>query len=302
MQRQLTLTQQIEMNDKIDHFLLEEILLIVQNNQVLPMVSCWGHEKLKIDKADEIFLKKIMLSVNALIKANALRRNYEKIKDSLIEEIEKDPTIIGTNIDILFNKVDAFILIEGFFVQIKTALDLLAQSLKTIYGKEFHTWEKKDKLCGMKIVSGLSNNLSNDIKPHAKKIIDLISFHAEAITRIVTHRDDTVHYGKLNKVQGFRFSVQQKKVIAPLILITDHESAYVNDYMLEVLKYISEFIQEFIITLLSNLINDMKIAKKSDGTWGWKSDSGKDINGVFVASSSTPKKTLEPMVNTLGSF
>lgn len=281
MQSQLTLTQEIAINDEIDHLLLEEILLIVQNTQVLSVVSYWGHEKLSIDKADELFLKKIILSINSLVKANALRRNYIKIKNYLIEEIKVDPIIVGTNVDILFNKVDAIILIEGFFVQIKTSLDLLAQSLKPIYGREFKTWKRKNNLSGMAIADTLATSIKDDIKPNAKPVIELIKHHAESIARIIARRDDTVHYGKLNKVQGFRYSVQQNKVFPPLILVTDTKSAYVDEYMQEVLEYISDFVQEFIITLLSNLLPDMKIAKHTDGKWGWVSGKDEEIKGVF---------------------
>ncbi|MFA6239272.1 MAG: hypothetical protein WC635_18180 [Bacteriovorax sp.] len=270
MQTQLTLTQEIEIVDDIDKFLLEDILLIVQNTQILEIVKYWGHEQLKIDKTEELFLKKILLSVNALVKANALRRNYHKVKDILIEDVKKDSTIQDTRIDMLFNKVDAFILIEAFFGQIKTSLDLLAQSLKPIYGQEFHTWERKNDISGMKIVDVLSRNLNNNIKPHAEAVSNLIKDNAESITKIVAHRDSTVHYGKLKNVQGFRYSVSKKEVYPPIILVAENETAYVHEYMDEVLKYISEFIQLFIITLLSNLINDMVIAKNMNGEWGWR--------------------------------
>lgn len=270
MQTQLTLTQEIEIVDDIDKFLLEDILLIVQNTQILEIVKYWGHEQLKIDKTDELFLKKILLSVNALVKANALRRNYHKVKDILIEDVKKDSTIQDTRIDMLFNKVDAFILIEAFFGQIKTSLDLLAQSLKPIYGQEFHTWERKNDISGMKIVDVLSRNLNNNIKPHAEAVSNLIKDNAESITKIVAHRDSTVHYGKLKNVQGFRYSVSKKEVYPPIILVAENETAYVHEYMDEVLKYISEFIQLFIITLLSNLINDMVIARNMNGEWGWR--------------------------------
>ena len=281
MDTQLTLTEAIEINDEIDRLLLEEILLIAQNNQILPLVSYWGYQKLKIDNADEKFVKSIMLSINSLVKANALRRNYVKRKDDLIEEIKKDKAIAGTNIDMLFNKVDAFILIEAFFGQIKTSLDLLAQSIKPIYGREFHTWEKKRGLSGMTIADTLSVSIKAEIKPNAKPIVDLIKRHAESITKIVAHRDDTVHYGKLKNVQGFRYSVKTKEVMPPLIKIDENSAAYVDEYMMEVLKYISDFVQGFIVTMLSNLLPDMNVAKHKDGHWGWVNDNGGEITGVF---------------------
>lgn len=269
MDPQLTLTQEIEINDSIDKFLLEEILLIVQNRDTSALVSYWGHEKLKIDKGDEFFFKKIFLSVNALIKANALKRNYVKIEEELLEKLKSDPDNKKTNIDVLFNKVDAFVLAESFFSQIKSALDLLAQSLKPIYGIEFHTWGKKKDISGQVIIDALSNNLNKNLKSHAFPLIDLINCHGQYLTKIINHRDSSIHYGKLTKVQGFRYSVSMNKVIPPLILISKSESAYLHEYLEEVLKYIADFTQEFLIVILSNLLPDMKIAKRSDNTWGW---------------------------------
>jgi hypothetical protein len=269
MDKQITLTQEIEIVDDIDKAISEDILLIVQNSNILNFVDAWGHQMLEIDKAGEEYYIKIFRCVNSLIKANALRRNYFRIKDLLLKDLENDKTIKATNIDMLFNKVDAFILIESFFIQIKTSLDLLAQSFQPIYGKEFHTWKHKNNLSGMEIVSTLKNSVKKEIKPHTEQVIELIENNAEAITRIVNHRNDTAHYGKLNKVQGFRYSVSEDRFIPPLILISDNESAYVHEYLEKVLKYISVFVQEVIITLLSNLFNDMIIGKNEDGTWGW---------------------------------
>lgn len=291
MDQQLTLTEVIEINDEIDERLLKDILLIVQNTQILSLVSFWGHQRLQIDKADELFLKHIMLSINALVKANALRRNYVKRKDDLVEEIKKNKDISSTSVDILFNKVDAFILIEAFFGQIKTSLDLLAQSLKPIYGREFQTWKRKNGLSGMTIADSLATSIKDEIKPNAKPIIDLIKYHSESITRIVRHRDDTVHYGKLKSVQGFRYSVKTKEVIPPLIKITETEAGYVDEYMMEVLKYIADFIQKFIILLLSNLLPDMKVGKHKDGQWGWISEKDGEIKGVFEYTTTNSAKS-----------
>jgi len=85
----------------------------------------------------------------------------------------------------------------------------------------------------------------------------------------------------LKNVQGFRYSVITKEVIPPLIIINETETAYVDEYMLEVLKYMTHFVQEFIITLLSNLLPDMKVAKHKDGQWGWVSDKMGEIRGTF---------------------
>lgn len=266
---QLTLTHEMERIDEIDDFLMEDILLIVQNTMTMEFVKFWGHEKLNKEDADKKYFIKIQRCVNALLKANALRRNYLLVKDKLIEEIKTDPSLQGTNIDLLFNKVDAFILIEAFFTQLKTALDLFAQSLESIYGLKFHTFERKRNVSGMNIVNQLENNLSNELKTNANQLVEFIKNNAEEITKIVKHRDNTVHYGKLANVQGFRYSATDAKISQPALLVRENEAMYVEDYMNEVLKFICEFIQMSIIITLSNMLPDMRPCKQSTNNWGW---------------------------------
>ena len=276
MEEQLTLTLLLEPVDEIDEFLQRGILAMVQNNAILPAVQYWGHEHLKIEKADEHFLSKIMLTVTALSKANAHRRNHKLVQENLITEIGKYKEIQGTNIDLLYNKIDSTVALEGFFSQIKTALDLLAQSLQFIYGISSPTWARKRvkrtgvELSGMKIVA-LLDNLPAKIKSHSQPISKLIEDNAEQITRIVRTRDSGVHYGKLNSVQGFRYSVKHKKVIPPIVALSDTEAVYAQEYMEEVLFYIAHFVQEFVVQLMSNLLPDMVVRQSPDGTWSYHS-------------------------------
>lgn len=266
---QLTLTHEMERIDEIDDFLMEDVLLIVQNTMTFELVKFWGHSFLNKDKVDEKYFINIQRCVNALLKANALRRNYLLVRNELIEEITADSSLTKTNIDMLLNKVDAFILIEAFFTQIKTALDLLAQSIGTLYGFRTTTFERRRNASGMNIVNQLQNNLADNIKVKAKPLAQLIEDNSEEITKIVKHRDDTVHYGKLANVQGFRYSAGDKKVSQPAILVKENEAMFVEDYMLEVLIFISKFIQASIVVTLSNTIPDMRPCKHSDGSWGW---------------------------------
>lgn len=274
MDEELTLTHLMEPVDEHDKFLLDNIQSLVQNTNILPVVSFWGHSKLNQEKTDEQFLLKISLAVNSLLKANANRRTYLIIKDRLIEEIKNDPDIQNTNIDILFNKIDAFVIIEGFLTQIKTSLDLLAQSLKPIYGLTFHTYaRRKDEISGKELsglkISNSLENLSADLKSHAQPLIDLIKNEALEISKIVAHRDSFVHYGQNKRIQGFRFSVSRNDVFSPIIAHSNNEAEYVHEYMDNVLQYMSAFTQEFVVTILSNLMTDMIVAKRQDGTWGF---------------------------------
>ncbi len=266
---QLTLTQDIEPYDEIDKFICEDILMIVQNTHVTKVVKDFAITAHDINQGDEHYYKKILRCVNALIKANALKRNYILIKDKISLELREDEITKGTNIDVLYNKVDAFVLIEAYFIQLKTSLDLLAQSLKPIYGIECKTFGKKGGLSGMKIVAQLDNNLKDDLKERSKPLIELINENADELTSIVTNRDDVAHFGKLNKVQGFRFLAVEKSIRPPIISISKSETVYVDDYMEETLEFIIHFIQSVIIGVLSNILPDMKLQKNDNGEWGW---------------------------------
>lgn len=284
MEEQLTLTNLFEPVDELDRFILNDILTIVQNTQVLPAVSYWGHEKLKLDKADEQFFLKIAFAVGALLKANAHVRNYKQIEARLLKEIDEYPEHKGTNVDILYNKVDAFVEIEGFLTYFKTTLDLLAQSLQPIFGIRQHTWEHKiDKESGKRVsgqvILNELNNLSKDMRPNAQALIDFSKPHLPYLTKFVALRDSALHYGRIKDVQGFRYSASKKQAFPPVVLITNSDAAYVHDYLSEGMKYIAEFTQEFVVIVLSNLLPDMKIGKRSDGSWGYFSKGG-EIQGI----------------------
>lgn len=273
MDSQLTITEHLVPIDDIDHFLANDILMIVQNTQILELVKIWNHQHYNVDKAEEKFFEKIMLCVTALFKANAHLRNYRRVEEIYLKKIEIDDDNKKTFVDILYNKTDVFVEIEGFLTQVKTALDLLAQSFKHVYQIDSKTWhKKKDSKTGLE-VSGLAivnslQNLGTDIKPHVEPVISLIIANGEKITSLVNNRDGCVHYGKVNNIQGFRYSVSDKKVYAPIIAIDSSNALYVKDYLENQLEYIAKFIQEILVLILSNLVTDMVVRKNTKGEWG----------------------------------
>lgn len=274
MDEQLTLTLQIEKIDKIDEFLIDEILLQVQNKDTFELLKFWNSKHNFTSKAEEKFFEKTRKSIEALVKANANRRNYIKIKDTLVSEIKSDEKGQKTKIDVLYNKVDAFVLVENFFTQHKTSLDLLAQSLHPIYGIHLQTWAKaKDKstgkeLSGLKVVNSLKN-LPKDIRKKAEPLTKLIEDNIESVTKIVSQRDNFVHFGDYKNIQGFRYSVEKDDVFPPIIRLEKDKAMYIHEYQEEVMNFMMQFTQAFIATLLSNLFPDMFIGKRKDGTFGW---------------------------------
>lgn len=274
MSGELTLTLELEPVDERDRFILEEILMIAQNNQVLPLVSFFSHHHLGLDKQEEKFVQKIMYAAGALLKANAHRRNYYRIFPELIKEIEKRPELSGSNVPLLFNKVDTNIEFEGFLAQYKSCLDLLAQSLDYVYGTKFITWESKldkttgRKMSGMAMVAPLGN-VSKKLKPHTAPIAEIIQDNSPIITEVVEHRNSANHYGKIKKVQGFRYTPGTKDIKPPIIALNAENVIYVHEYMDANIDFLIEFVQGFLIILLSNLASGMIIGKDQNGEWGY---------------------------------
>lgn len=279
MEDQLTLTHYLEPQDSIDDFILKDILAMVQNTQVLTLVDFYAHEKLGRDKAGEHFLSKILLVATALCKANAHLRNYKRIEDIFTKELTKESFKGKTNIDMLFNKTDIFVEIEGFLSYFKTSLDLLAQSLSPVYGLNHTTWaHKKDpvtkeRMSGKAIANSLLGTGKKQIQ-HTEPLGKLVEANIPLISRIVKLRDAASHYGKIKDIQGYRYSVSHDEIVPPLVKIDDKTVAYVSDYLTEGMGYLNDFVQEFLVTLLSNLIPDMVIRKSKSGEWGWYSPSG----------------------------
>lgn len=273
----IVLTERLIPQDKYDDFLLSDILLMVQNTITIELIKWWVNTSTRVEKGEEMFLRKIFLVVTNLFKFNAHRRNFYRVQDDLLKKLKNDSAIIGTNVDVIFESVDAYVEIDGFFTKAKTSLDLLAQSLKPIYGIEFQTWKRakvgktKKVLSGQQIINSLEKIKQSNDKSNTEDLLVHMKTHAPYITKIVKYRDDVTHYGESKNIKGFRYYVSSGKVTPPVILLSDTEVVYIHKYMDEVAKYLAEFTRDFLMILLSNLIPDMNIRKDPDGSWGWYS-------------------------------
>lgn len=276
METELTITQLTENTDDFDRFIHEDILLIAQDQQAMTLVDNYSSQYLGIEKGGEEFLDKILRAGTALLKANAHLRNYKRLTPLLGKNIEDENDFSKTNVAMLFNKVDAMIELEGFLSQLKTALDLLAQSLRPIIGKFFQTYGKSmvsgKELSGAKISNYLERSVKAEIKNQLDPLKNLILEHAENITDLVQLRDDYVHNARSKRVQGFRYSVKDKKLSSPTILFKPDEALFVDTYMEQTLAYILGYSQDFLLTILSNLLSDMVRKKGTDGNWAWFSN------------------------------
>lgn len=276
METELTLIQLTENIDDFDRFIHEDILLIVQDQQAMTLVDYYSFQYLELEKGGEEFLDKVLRAGTALLKANAHLRNYRRLVPILEKSIEDENDFSKTNVAMLFDKVDAMIELEGFLSQLKTALDLLAQSLRPITGKFFQTYGKSKisgkELSGAKISNYLERSIKAEIKDQLNPLKNLILEHAGNITDIVQLRDDYVHNARSKRIQGFRYSVKEKKLFPPTVLFKPKKALFVDAYMEETLAYILGYTQDFLLTILSNLLPDMIRRKDTAGNWGWFSN------------------------------
>lgn len=273
MNEELTITQLTERVDEIDDFLHEDVLRIVDDSSALSVVEFHAESMFSQKKGGEEYFLKTFGAVSALLKANAHLRNYKRLLPLLSEDILHSDAVSGSDVDMLFNKVDVMIEFEGFLSQLKTCLDMLAQSLNPITGKYFKTYGKAEvdgkQLNGVKIVNFLKKSARSRIQQNTIKLQKLIIEHSEEITDIVNLRDVFVHQGRSKKIQGFRFSHSENKVFAPIMSTGEGKAIYVQDYMDDKLDYVSHFAQTFLVITLSSLLPDMIRGKKETGGWQW---------------------------------
>lgn len=88
--------------------------------------------------------------------------------------------------------------LEAFVFQIKSSLDAVVKVLKPITGEELVSYGEY----GDKVVKLLKNNLSDDLKPRADKLKELVENHKQWIQYITNLRDMLIHH--THKCRGLR--------------------------------------------------------------------------------------------------
>jgi len=274
MKTSLVLTELLTPEDEVDQKISDTIQLTVQNILTMNLISFWGHSKFNKEKCDESYLKIITKITTALFKANAHRRNFHRLVEIFIKKCSEDPSVKNTKVDILFNKVDLQVEVDGFLSQLKTSLDLMAQSLRPIFGIHMQTWKRKMNSQKGKILSGQAvinnlNNLSKDIKVNVNKLIEFIENNAEYITSVVVKRDQAIHLGNISNIQWLRYSVKDNMVYPPTIAHSDTNVEYLEDYLNVTLNDFVIHAEYFITITLSNLLPSMFLKKEKDNKYKW---------------------------------
>ncbi len=268
MDKTLTLTSFLEPNDDIDSFLLEDVLLIVQNTNTLELIKFATKSTNKL-KHEQNYLLTIISVIKSLYKANHHRRSYKRYEKEFYEQLLKESLKAETAIDLIYSKFDLSSEVDSFLAQIKASLDMLATSLNPLFGLKIHGWHKKHNKSGQEILDILERQLPKDKLVRTAKLRELVDKNIEYITKIVSLRDQPLHKGGLDALKGFRYVIKEKKLYKPHIVYSEKEVEYVSDFLDKTMSNFVKFTQWFIVLSLSSIIPNMELRQGKDKKFNW---------------------------------
>jgi len=273
------LTRILEPKDKIDWFLVKNILLVVQDKQTFALVRSWGHSKFNKEKVDEEYFEKMLSVVKSLLKANHHRRSYIKLASKLKEQLLKESLNIKSNIDLIYEKPDLISEVDSCLTHIKASLDSLAKSLNPIYGLKLNGWHKKKyrnkEISGLNVVNAI-NNLSQGGYGDSRKLARFIEDNVGYISYIVSLRDAPIHKGEISTIRGFKFCVRNQTIENPVIFHSEGKSESLSAFLTNTMWNFINFTQFFMVLSLSNLIKGtfLVVDKEEKPRWVLKFKSG----------------------------
>lgn len=259
--------------DGIEKHLIEDVLTIVLNSDTQSLINYWGATNFNKDKIGEDYLMIIIDVVRSLMKSNHHRCKYleqEKIIEKEILEINKN---LDSGVPIVYERPDLISEVDGFLIQLKSALDSLAKSLNPIFNLKINGWHKgtrkgsKTQESGVKIINAL-NNLAPELKNKAVDLIYFIEDNIKYISAIVLLRDRPVHHGKIKNIQGFVYRIKEKRLIKPKLVLKDG-SIYISEFLETTIKNLINFTELIIVNTLKNLEPNICLAKGNDGRFSW---------------------------------
>lgn len=258
----------LEPKDEIDRFLLEKVLVIVQNRDTMGLVKFWGHSQFSTDKTHEWYFKHILSAIKRLIKANGHRRRYLELENQFKEKILGEIKKTEVNIDLVYEEQESISEVESFLVQLKAALDSLAKSLNPIFGLKIHGWHKDKGKSGGEVLNILKRNLSKELSKKATNLIKFLENNIDYISCVVFLRD-AIHKPELKGIEHFRYSAKEEVLICPKIVFTSNEPKDLPKFLDETMKNFAIFTQAFIVLTFSDLVPGLFLAQDQTGEFSW---------------------------------
>jgi len=264
----LALTRLIEITDDIEREIIESILKPVMDNNSVTFLNFWGSTNLENDKLGIEYLKRIKEVTIKLFKANKHRKNYHTLENIFAPELKEEASKDTGIADLCFNKLELACELDAFLVQYKSVLDALIKSLNPFIDANYKTFSRDEKY-GFDFIKEILNNKPDIIKSRTKKLCSYVSEKSSNLKKVIGLRDGIVHF-ESNKLSPFHYSKKEKEIFNPLLVLSDEEIYEPNDFMLEKIKEIVDFVKNFIIFSLSEL--DEAMWPESDPKEGfiWK--------------------------------
>lgn len=261
----------LEPKDEIDRFLLERVLLIVQNRNTMELVKFWGRSQFSTDKTHERYFKHILSAIKRLVKANSHRRRYLELENQFKEETLRKIKKKEVNVDLVYEEQELISEVESLLVQLKASLDSLAVSLNPIFELKIHGWHKHNDESGGQVLNILRRNLPKDLLEKATKLIKFLENNIEYISRVVFLRD-SIHKLELKGMTHFRYSAKERVLIYPKIVFTSGEPKELSEFLDETIKNFAVFTQSFIVLTLSDLVPGLFLVQDQTGEFSWCGD------------------------------
>lgn len=268
MDKVLALTRMIEITDDIERDIIELILKPVMDNNTTTFLNYWGSNNLNRDELGIEYLKRTKEVAIKLFKANKHRKNYGTLENIFAPELEKEASSDKGIADLCYHKLELACEFDAFLVQYKSALDALIKALNPFIDSNYKTFSR-DKKYGFDFLKEIQTNKSKIIKNRTKKLCSYVANETASIKKIIGLRDGIVHF-ESSKLSPFHYSKEEKMIFNPLLVLAEDEIYEPNEFMLNELNGLVEFVRNFILLSLSEL--DQTMWPESDPKEGfiWK--------------------------------
>ena len=147
----------------------------------------------------------------------------------------------------------------------KATLDVLVKSLIPLFGTKTLLFNRDNKY-EFKIVKEIETSLSKNKKIKLSNLCSHIRSSADLIHKVIKLRDDVVHFDK-ECLTPFHYRLSEQKLYQPN-LIWENKQYKPQDFMLQTIEFLRDFIRDFMIYSINGSIAGMSLVIK-DGSHQW---------------------------------
>lgn len=258
--RALVTTQLFTIIDEYDEVVIRQIIGLYNHKNAKIILD--AHSKGVFENAH----KHIINMCFALVSVNTHRRNYHsKIEESKKRATEKMASWNSPYETAIYDQ-DITVEVVGALINLKTALDSLAQAIAAIYKfRDLKTWKNN----GDGVIKALKRNVPENDKQKVEKLNNFIEKH-QTLTRDYIGLRDTLGHG-MNEykevISGFFKRKVDDEVQRPRVQMGE-KVIDCGDLVDGCAKIGSEYCREVVAIILSSVIPGFEVGNK-DGEYMW---------------------------------